>query len=236
MREDDVGWRIYGIGPVYGVEKRGRAPPPPPVLLSFCLTFLSFLLIFLSSFSPSFSVSALAGAFCSADQCDFCLKHDLSLKYLKPDYLWVYHLGRRDVNLSFPLSLALFFAKSDAPIAAEIPRLWNSPLWTWNAFSLSLSVYSYPLLFFFISMKGSFLPSSSQMQWNLTRFLYITADILLSFGHTFLAARFWILSSHPPSLSCLLLTRVMEFLKSDIYSVIATTICILETAQSKAHE
>jgi len=103
-------------------QKRGRAPPPSPLpfharSLSLPLSFFVNLPHFSLSLSLSLSPPRLlslpfaprlrdprpppstsSDASRGADQRDFCLKHDLSLKYLKPDYLWVCHLGRRDVT------------------------------------------------------------------------------------------------------------------------------------------
>lgn len=100
-------------------QKRGRAFAVllPSLSFSRAISFLSMASLFVRT------PYTLSDASCSADQRDFCLKHDLSLKYLKPDYLWVCHLGRRDVTRAGqwqdpPLLSSLppffFFAKSDA--------------------------------------------------------------------------------------------------------------------------
>lgn len=138
MQAVGAGWRIYGIGPVYRVDVKARACPSvvPPVP-SFHLFPLDASLLVRAS--PSTTPS---DASCSADQRDFCLKHDLSLKYLKPDYLWVCHLGRRDITpdsgriLHSSLSL-FFFAKSDAPMQVK-SHAFEFSLRTWNFLSCPL--------------------------------------------------------------------------------------------------
>lgn len=86
--------------------------------LFFTISVLSVLLVRSPSSTPS-------DAFCSADQRDFCLKHDLSLKYLKPDYLWVCHLGRRDVTPAGQWQdPPLLFYSPFSPRATRLCR-WN---------------------------------------------------------------------------------------------------------------
>lgn len=147
MEAVGAGWRIYGVGSVYRVNAKARAclhrPPSFFLFLSCVISFLSMASLFVCT------PCTLSDASCSADQRDFCLKHDLSLKYLKPDYLWVCHLGRRDVTPAGQwqdpplLSFSLFFAKSDALMQVK-SHAFEFPLRTWNAPSPSLSL-SYPL-------------------------------------------------------------------------------------------
>lgn len=147
MEAVGAGWRIYGIGSVYRVNAKARAclHRLPPFSFYHAIFFLSMVSLFV------YTPCTLSDASCSADQRDFCLKHDLSLKYLKPDYLWVCHLRRRDITpvgqwQDPPLlsSLPPFF-RQDARCAYEIPRLWIPS--TNVKRSLALSVPLYPTLF-----------------------------------------------------------------------------------------
>lgn len=121
---------LWGWSSIPGRRKNEGVPLCRPNPLSICLSiYRSPLLSFsLSLFSRSFSFapsSTPSDAFCSADQRDFCLKHDLSLKYLKPDYLWVCHLGRRDVTPAGQLQdPPLLFYSSFSPRATRLCR-WN---------------------------------------------------------------------------------------------------------------
>lgn len=130
--------------------------PPGLISSSFCPSHLLSLSDETFSLSLSLLVRAtpvhpplpslllLCDASRGADQRDFCLKHDLSLKYLKPDYLWVCHLGR-DVTptgrwqapsiascppfLPSPVRqfFSLFFGKSDAPMQVKSHAFEFSP-------------------------------------------------------------------------------------------------------------
>lgn len=124
-------WGRFGIS---GQRKSEGVPPLSllPLLLSLYLPLsLPCDLFPLNGLSfRMHPLHPLSDASYSADQRDFCLKHDLSLKYLKPDYLWVCHLGRRDVTPAGqwqdpPLlsSLSPFFRQERCAYAGEIPRL-----------------------------------------------------------------------------------------------------------------
>lgn len=176
-------WDRFGIS---GQRKSEGVPPPSPLSPSFSrvISLLSMASLFV------YTLCTLSDASCSADQRDFCLKHDLSLKYLKPDYLWVCHLGRRDVTSAGqwqdpPLlsSLSPFFRQERRAYAGEIPRLWilSTNVKRSLLSSLPLSVLSRSVLF-----HRRRAPLECNEIWHVP---FITADILLSFGHTFLAER-----------------------------------------------
>lgn len=132
-------------------QKRGRASTILPLFPSFsrAISFLSMASLFVCT------PCTLSDASCSADQRDFCLKHDLSLKYLKPDYLWVCHLGRRDVTPAGQWQ--------DPPLLSSLPLFFRQErLCRWNPTPLN-SLYeretlsrplcpslSYPVSSFFI--------------------------------------------------------------------------------------
>lgn len=167
MEAVGAGWRIYGVGSVYRVNAKARAclRRPPLLSLSFsrAVSFLSIASLFVCT------PYTLSDASCSADQRDFCLKHDLSLKYLKPDYLWVCHLGRRDVTQAGQWQ--------DPPLLSSLPPFFSPRamrLCRWNPTPLN-SLYergnalSRPLC----PSRGPRAPyDSPRMQWNLTRSLY----------------------------------------------------------------
>ena len=147
MEAVGAGWRIYGVGSVYRVNAKARAclhhPPSFFLFLSCVISFLPMASLFVCI------PCTLSDASCSADQRDFCLKHDLSLKYLKPDYLWVCHLGRRDVTPAGQwqdpplLSFSLF-----SPRAMRLCR-WNptplNSLYERETLPRPLLSLSYPL-------------------------------------------------------------------------------------------
>lgn len=115
----------------------------------------------------------LSDASYSADQRDFCLKHDLSLKYLKPDYLWVCHLGRRDVTPAGqwqdpPLlsSLSPFFRQERCAYAGENPTPLNS-LYERETLPRPLCPsLSYPLPSSFIDEEHPTTPPSNAMKFD----------------------------------------------------------------------
>lgn len=207
MQAVGAGWRIYGIGPAYRVDVKARACPPVP---SFHLFPLDASLLVRAS--PSTTPS---DASCSADQRDFCLKHDLSLKYLKPDYLWVCHLGRRDVTPDsgriLHSSLSPFFSPRATRLCRWNPTPLNS-LYERETFSLALPASPCSTPFCPLSsMKGiPKLPLECNEIWHIP---FITADILLSFGHTFQTARSRVRGSPVLSLSLSFILHVMESLQ-----------------------
>lgn len=209
------------------MQKRGRASTVSPIslFLSRAISFLSAVSLFVCT------PCTLSDASCSADQRDFCLKHDLSLKYLKPDYLWVCHLGRRNVTPagqwreSLLLSSSLFFfAKSDALMQVK-SHAFEFSLRTWNALSSSLS---YPLPSSFIDEEHPTTPS--RMQWNLTRSLYNGRYSFIIWTH-FPAARSRVWDSFSLSLS---LSFILHVLTKVLSTVIATTIWIHEPHKARS--
>lgn len=167
-------------------QKRGRAFAVLLFSLSFsrAISFLSMASLFVRT------PYTLSDASCSADQRDFCLKHDLSLKYLKPDYLWVCHLGRRDVTRagqwqdpSLLSSLPPFFSPRAMRLCRWNPTPLNS-LYERETLSRPLCPSrSYLLPSSSIDQEHPTIPLECNEIWHVP---YITADILLSFGHTFL--------------------------------------------------
>lgn len=177
MEAVGAGWRIYGVGLVYRVNAKARACLHCPSSPSFCLSISLFLFRAISFLSMASlfvcTPCTLSDASYSADQRDFCLKHDLSLKYLKPDYLWVCHLGRRDVTpagqwqdppLLSPLFLP-FFAKSDALMQVK-SHAFEFPLRTWNAPSPSLSLSILPPSVLFHRRRAPYDSPSSAMKFD----------------------------------------------------------------------
>lgn len=165
MEAVGAGWRIYGIGPVYQVDAKARAclcAVPPTLVLSFsfrCHSLRPYPLPHRSHRDASRT----------ADQRDFCLKHDLSLKYLKPDYLWVCHLGWRDVIPAGqwqdpPLHFFFLFA----PRAMRLRR-WNpTPL---NSLYETLShLFFLPLFLYFTSVLLSFIYFFINEEFSTTSF------------------------------------------------------------------
>lgn len=98
------------------------------------------------------------------------------------------HPGRTVAGSSSPLlsSLPPFFRQERCAYAGEIPRLWI--LSTNVKRSLALPVPHYPTPFHPLSSTKSTLrlPLECNEIWHVP---FIPADIPLSFGHTFLAAR-----------------------------------------------
>lgn len=176
-------------------------------------------------------------ASCSADQRDFCLKHDLSLKYLKPDYLWVCHLGRtspRTVAGSSTPPFLPFFSPRATRLCRWNPTPLNS-LYERETFSLALSASPCSTPFCPLSsMKGiPGLPLECNEIWHIP---FITADILLSFGHTFQTARSRVRGSPVLSLSfsfSLVYSSCHGVFTKVVSIVIATTIWILERHKAR---
>lgn len=209
-------------------QKRGRASTILPLFPSFSrvISFLSMASLFVCT------PCTLSDASCSADQRDFCLKHDLSLKYLKPDYLWVCHLGRRDVTPAGqwqdpPLlsSLPLFFRQERRAYAGEIPRLWI--LSTNVKRSLVLSAPLCPTPFRpFSSTK-----STPRMQRNLTRSLYNSRYSFIIWTHFPSRA---IEGSGLFFSFSLFFSFMLHVLTKVLSTVIATTIWILEQYKARS--
>lgn len=125
-----------------------------------------------------------------------------------------------------------FFRQERRAYAGEIPRLWI--LSTNVKRSLVLSVPLCPTPFRPLSSTKSTLrlPLECNEIWHVP---FITADILLSFGHTFLAARSRVWNSFFFSLFLFLfLSFILHVLTKVLSTVIATTIWILEPHKARS--